>query len=637
MSRTLKLALSAVLATTLVSPALAQDNFPDVPDHHWAYEALSNMMQEGILVGYPDGLFRGGRPASRYELAMAINAAYQKLAGMTGGISERIDELERAIDARPAQPPGVGDTQALRTELEALRTQVNNMRGWGDDIANLRRLATTFERELASLGVDVEAMKRDLADIDARVRRLEGVRPAVAISGDVNLLVLGGISVDETFGLTPSGWLTGIGEKGHSGAPVGLTRDLSILHEAALTFAGTNEEGPKWSATLSIGNILPAVGNLNTLGNWDGFSDDVDAEVAFERFGVSFDTSLVGQNFSAEIGRLGVKVGPYLMQRPDYTDFYHNPRWDNGEFVLDGAKVAFGFGDAKLQVVGGRTSDRQGVDMNDLSPVPFNGATIDTTLGVILAFPLMQNGGLNLAYLWHDSDTTVSGANRVNVYGGELYLNFGQLNLTANYSASTLSYNTDNLVDDDNTAWDVKAAYKTDSWGIGAGYREIESNFAAAGDWGRVGTSWNPVNVKGFNAKAWIRPASGLKLYGTFEQLEPKEEALDVLVPGLGTTNTLDKVSSWTVGLEYQLNPAWMLGFSYEDVKWQHVTGSGLDDAKERWYNIKLGHNLGPNAKLYLGYMISDIAYPTLPMGIAQYGGDRFKGGLFTTQLSIRF
>jgi hypothetical protein len=75
MKRTLKYALTAVLAVGLVAPAFAQtDNFPDVPENHWAYEALARLKKDGLLVGYPDGLFRGPRPASRYELAVAVHA-----------------------------------------------------------------------------------------------------------------------------------------------------------------------------------------------------------------------------------------------------------------------------------------------------------------------------------------------------------------------------------------------------------------------------------------------------------------------------------------------------------------------------------------------------------------------------------
>jgi hypothetical protein len=168
MNKTLKYALGAVLSVGIVTPVLAQDNFPDVPENHWAYEALARMKKEGLLVGYPDGLFRGNRPASRYELAVAIHATYAHLKGITDSLQNQINELKGM---------GGGATKAevdeLRKALEALQNDVNNMKGWGDDIAALKRMAATFEKELAALGVDVEAMKKDLADLAARVGKLE--------------------------------------------------------------------------------------------------------------------------------------------------------------------------------------------------------------------------------------------------------------------------------------------------------------------------------------------------------------------------------------------------------------------------------------------------------------------------------
>src|SRR5579872_2243050 len=95
MKRTVKYALSAALSAVFVVPAFAQSDtpFPDTKDNHWAYEAVTRLKAEGILVGYPNGTFIGGRLATRYEMAVAINAAYNKLKGMTDGLSKQIDDI----------------------------------------------------------------------------------------------------------------------------------------------------------------------------------------------------------------------------------------------------------------------------------------------------------------------------------------------------------------------------------------------------------------------------------------------------------------------------------------------------------------------------------------------------------------
>ena len=44
-------------------------DFPDVPENHWAYEYVSTLAGNGILEGYPDGMFSGERSMTRYEFA----------------------------------------------------------------------------------------------------------------------------------------------------------------------------------------------------------------------------------------------------------------------------------------------------------------------------------------------------------------------------------------------------------------------------------------------------------------------------------------------------------------------------------------------------------------------------------------
>ena len=53
MKKILCLCLAAVL---LVGQAFA--SFSDLPQTHWASEAVDQMAQAGILEGYPDGSFR---------------------------------------------------------------------------------------------------------------------------------------------------------------------------------------------------------------------------------------------------------------------------------------------------------------------------------------------------------------------------------------------------------------------------------------------------------------------------------------------------------------------------------------------------------------------------------------------------
>ena len=47
-------------------------NFSDLPEDHWAYNAISKMTEEGILSGYPDGTFAPGKTITKAEFAKIL-------------------------------------------------------------------------------------------------------------------------------------------------------------------------------------------------------------------------------------------------------------------------------------------------------------------------------------------------------------------------------------------------------------------------------------------------------------------------------------------------------------------------------------------------------------------------------------
>lgn len=70
--------------------------FPDVPENHWAYDAIKVLAGNGIVEGYPNGEFDGDRMMTRYEFAMIVYRAMQKGANVSSKlINEFEPELER--------------------------------------------------------------------------------------------------------------------------------------------------------------------------------------------------------------------------------------------------------------------------------------------------------------------------------------------------------------------------------------------------------------------------------------------------------------------------------------------------------------------------------------------------------------
>ncbi len=644
MKRTLKYALSAVLTAAIVLPAVAADNFPDVPDNHWAFEALARMKKDGLLVGYPDGLFRGGRPASRYELAVAMHAVYTNLKSVTDGLDSQIKALGDKLNGIAS----TSDVQNLRDALTALQNEVAGMKSYGDDIANLKKMSDTFQKELQSLGVDVEAMKKDLGDISDRLKKVEARKPSVNIGGDINLLMLAGNSRDNRFGLSMDGRLTGVDPV--TGRTAGLTKDSAMLQEGAFTFSGTNDTGPKWKGTLVVGNMLGTFGGQSQI-NTDVKLTQGNGDVYLQDFSVKFDTSVAGLAFNAEVGRVGYKISPYLFQRIDNTSYFANARWDDGQYRLDGGILGFNFGSAKLDVFAGNTSKLtsvNGVELNTLLAGPVNGAfggflnlPIDRTLGANLNLPITANGNLNLAYLWLDSNAGITvGANvpnRLSVYGGDLKFNFGKLGLSGGYAKSDLQTNTTNVNNKNNSVWHIDGKYEGGTkWALNGGYREVEANYLAPGDWGQLGILRNPTNVKGFNVGGHFDLTNAITLSagGEFDQGKSNTFAAS---SGFATDT---KINAWNVGLTWHLNTNLSLMLGYSDTEFKKldpavVTNNPANrDATYKWTTFGVGYGLSDSAKLMLQYQLSDV---TNDYQAVKGGGGRFTGGLLSGQLSIKF
>lgn len=109
-----------VLAGLLSATSLAWSAplFPDLGSDHWAREAVSRLIQKGLVEGYRDGTFKGDRAVSRHELALWLARTLERLHSEGASLASRdlLDECHRLA-------------RQLRPELEALGLRVENLEG----------------------------------------------------------------------------------------------------------------------------------------------------------------------------------------------------------------------------------------------------------------------------------------------------------------------------------------------------------------------------------------------------------------------------------------------------------------------------------------------------------------------------
>jgi len=97
-------------------PAFAVTNpFMDVSLGHWAYDAVAQLAARGIVSGFPDGMYRGGQPATRFEMASVI-ARTLAVIDMTKADRQDVEMLMRLV-------------VEFKDELDALGVRVDQLDG----------------------------------------------------------------------------------------------------------------------------------------------------------------------------------------------------------------------------------------------------------------------------------------------------------------------------------------------------------------------------------------------------------------------------------------------------------------------------------------------------------------------------
>jgi len=165
-----KYAVAVLILLAIALPVFAQGNPAEtVPFDHWAYDAVQKLVDQGIIIGYPDGTFRGNRAMTRYEFAMAISRLLDVVKGPGPGPSNpaKGDKGDAGVQGvpgpqGPAGAPGAVGPQGPAGTVDNAQVE-----------AVVSKLMNEFKDELASVRDDTNVLKDDVADLQDRVGALE--------------------------------------------------------------------------------------------------------------------------------------------------------------------------------------------------------------------------------------------------------------------------------------------------------------------------------------------------------------------------------------------------------------------------------------------------------------------------------
>jgi S-layer homology domain len=639
MKRTYKYALSAVLGLGMAMPALAQTGFPDVKDSHWAADSVNRLKLSGLVHGFKDGEYKGDRTMTRYEMASAVYAIYAKLVCFDEEVEKKIKALEAKINSiKPDEPVTGPDLSDIKAAISSMKNDVGTMKAWGSDLAQLKKMSSAYSNELKSLGVDVKDMQKNIADVMSRLKKLEMAPGGLNITGDANFWMGASAMANRAFGIVNQDAMFIQGSNQGAGID-----SLTALHEIGLNIEDKKATVP-YKAEFVIGNTTNDGGGF---GNQTYNPDNPYQLITSENDSVWIH-ELTGKYrpWNTTIGRQGMRLNKFILQRPDKTSFYMNKRWDDHTFRMDGAKM--GFANDHGMLFFGQASNATNTDDLVLQPIQLRTLDVERMMGVSYDFNFSgDKGKLSASYVDFDgSGFTVFARQqlggqptnvitRQNVYGLDLTYDLGGMMLelgggksvglgfTTNGGGTTAlgsdTQNLDTLINTANSRWDVAIGSHTDDHSFKLGYRNVEANYIAPGDWGRISIFRNLTDTKAYNASGSLNLSKKIGVHGWYE----KGEA----IAGVGN------YASWKAGVETALTSKWEADLTFEDTNFKGGFLGLANGASSKFRTLRLGYDMGAMKSFNIFWQESVLNRVNAFRGVSDTG----KGSFYGFQYSVKF
>lgn len=308
----MKRIIIALLAAVVATGAFAQHSFPDIPENHWAGEAVDRAADLNIVIGFPDGTFRGNEAFTRYQAALVVSRLLDVIGTNVNAAlaltNDDLDALRSAVqeiasdvaaqDARLGAAEGavVGlsdDVAANSSRLDALEAAIAD---GGLDPAVLRDLQNQIAAQRVAIDTAQDVGTRALARANQNAEELAALnRLASLIGDDVKALQAWSYTVD------------GEGAGVDAGALDGITSDINSVRDFAMLIRKAQVETDRRVTALE-----------DKIDGWD--FDSLEARVA------ELENNMLGVNGSIKVsyyvGRLS-GANSFDVDRAYGASFYY--------------------------------------------------------------------------------------------------------------------------------------------------------------------------------------------------------------------------------------------------------------------------------------------------------------------------
>lgn len=646
--------LGASLSLALVTSALAQlppDSFKDVPSEHWAYQSVDALRAKGILVGYPDGLYRGKRTLTRYEFAVALKRALDQIQATPG-------------DKGPAGAPGQPGPAGAAGEAGPAGPKGDSGIG-PEELAALKKLLDEFKAELSNLGVNVNAIN---AKLDKLARDVAALKTEIAGMPKITGGMYVGIRADRANGLyvdRDGVALSNLDTPMGGGVWKSMVNTPVVLHQFNLNVTKSWGDAGTLKATIVNSNYKGYLNDLTAIATGAPLNTSPRSDTYLDQLVMTAPFAGIGREGNLTLGRFGFALTPLTLSKISVDSYLTNPLVDDGKLRMDGFNLTTKLGSVGVNAFAGQTSRPTGTDGMPFS-APIAGASgfaIFAADGGLLAKPLAQvyNGQmlvdqvggvelklpLNMANGAHvgvraalATGTDGVGFNNVQTIGADAGVKLSEtVNLTAEWAKTNTGTGRLGSVNvHDNNAYTGNLELGT-LLGVNmtAGYKYVDPLFYAPGFWGKIGNWFNPTNVQGpsLRMNKDLTPNMGLTLGGDYVFAARDRAA----AYSLGKD---DEIWRALAGLKWDVSESLTASVDWEGVYWKlqgkhGAIGSAatLVHPVEHYITLGAGYKWNDAANIKLGYQLGSFnghGFLTAGGGLSGYNYNTF-----TSTVNVKF
>ena len=149
--------LAALVAGGMVS-AMGHVSFPDIPSGHWAGDAVEEIADLGIVIGFPDGTFRGNEAFTRYQSALVVS---RLLAVIDANMDAELGALRGAMQSMAA------DMASQGVRLAAAESAI-------------AAISDTLDVHAGLVGANADGVAANAAGVAANAARIDALEAAMA-------------------------------------------------------------------------------------------------------------------------------------------------------------------------------------------------------------------------------------------------------------------------------------------------------------------------------------------------------------------------------------------------------------------------------------------------------------------------